>query len=100
MIRGPKCRGVSTTVDHIVPLSVAPELAHVRTNLRGACGPCQFAGGARITNAKRKGYRPTPQANTPARSCAFYETGGRLCSQACEVFPLPQGCQRVTARRL
>jgi 5-methylcytosine-specific restriction endonuclease McrA len=51
-IRGPRCRLYSTTVDHIVPLSVAPELAHVRSNLRGACGACNYAGGARITNRR------------------------------------------------
>ena len=53
MIRGPKCRGISTTVDHVVALSVDPSRAHDLSNLRGACGPCNYAGGARITNAKR-----------------------------------------------
>jgi 5-methylcytosine-specific restriction endonuclease McrA len=54
MIRGPKCTGRSTTVDHIVPLSVAPHLAHDLTNLRGACVPCNSRGGQKITTAKRK----------------------------------------------
>lgn len=34
-----------------------PDLAHDRQNLRGACGPCNFAGGARITNARRAAQR-------------------------------------------
>jgi 5-methylcytosine-specific restriction endonuclease McrA len=93
-IRGPKCRGVATTVDHIVPLSVDPLLAHVRSNLRSSCTSCNYAGGARMTNAKRGG-RPVPRS-----SCAWYEAGGQLCSRACEVFPLPHGCERVTARLL
>ncbi len=50
-IRGPKCTGISTTVDHIIPLSVRPDLAHEMTNLRGACAADNYAGGARITNA-------------------------------------------------
>lgn len=63
-IRGPKCTGTSTTVDHAVPLSVAPHLAHVRSNLRGACAACNYRGGARITN----GYRAASQAaRTPRR---------------------------------
>lgn len=51
-IRGPRCTGLSTTADHIIPLSVAPHLAHDLTNLRGACGPCNYAGGARLTNRR------------------------------------------------
>lgn len=53
MIRGPRCTGISTTVDHSVPLSVRPDLAHVPSNLRGACEACNYAGGARITNARK-----------------------------------------------
>lgn len=44
----------STTADHIVPLSVRPDLAHDMSNLRGACLSCNSRGGARLTNAKRK----------------------------------------------
>ncbi|SEP02872.1 HNH endonuclease [Trujillonella endophytica] len=53
-IRGPKCTGWSTTVDHIIPLSVRPDLAHDLTNLRGTCAADNYAGGARITNAKKR----------------------------------------------
>lgn len=37
------CTTVSTTADHIKPVSVRPDLALVRTNLRGACQPCNEA---------------------------------------------------------
>lgn len=37
------CMRVSTTADHVIPVTVQPELALVRTNLRGACGPCNEA---------------------------------------------------------
>lgn len=53
-IRGPRCTGVSTHVDHVIPLSTRPDLAHELGNLRGACAACNLAGGARITNAKRR----------------------------------------------
>lgn len=34
------CTGVSTTGDHVIPVSERPDLALVRDNVRGACGPC------------------------------------------------------------
>jgi 5-methylcytosine-specific restriction endonuclease McrA len=49
-IQGPGCIGVATTVDHIVPRSVAPQLTMTRTNLRGACARCNYSrGNARTT---------------------------------------------------
>ncbi len=43
----PICRycGVrpSTAVDHVLPLSLFPHLAHDRSNLAGACRPCNTA---------------------------------------------------------
>lgn len=56
-IRGPRCTGKATTVDHIIPLSIRPDLAHDPSNLRGACVPCNSAGGARMTNARRRQRR-------------------------------------------
>ncbi len=66
-IRGPRCKVTSTTVDHVVPLSVDPSLAHVRSNLRGACTACNYRGGARMTN----GYRPAPP---PVAVCRIHGT--------------------------
>lgn len=39
------CTHVSTTADHIVPRAIRPDLAMVRSNLRGACRPCNQARG-------------------------------------------------------
>lgn len=67
-IRGPKCTGKSTTVDHVIPLSQRPDLAHDPANLRGACGPCNYRGGARLTNARaraRRAQQPPKQLQLP-----------------------------------
>lgn len=37
------CTVTSTTADHIVTVSDRPDLALVRSNLRGACQPCNNA---------------------------------------------------------
>jgi 5-methylcytosine-specific restriction endonuclease McrA len=34
------CAGASTTGDHVIPVTVQPELAMERANVRGACWPC------------------------------------------------------------
>ena len=39
-LRLPGCTIRSTSADHIVPLTVAPQLALVRSNCRGACRSC------------------------------------------------------------
>ena len=42
----------STVVDHVLPLSRFPELAHVRSNLRGACQICNGRKGSRMRRAR------------------------------------------------
>lgn len=37
------CTGASTTADHIRTVTDRPDLALVRSNLRGACRPCNDA---------------------------------------------------------
>ena len=37
------CTSVSKTADHIIPVTVRPDLAYVRSNHRGACRPCNNA---------------------------------------------------------
>ena len=109
-IRGPKCRGLSTQVDHVVPLSVAPELAHERSNLRGACAPCNARGGAVMTNGARNGrtYRPPsrlghlyPAGHPEVDACRWSSLSpDRLCLTVCRGGAnglLPIGCSRVTA---
>ncbi len=59
-ICGPKCTGISTTVDHVVALSVDPSRAHDLSNLRGACAACNYRRGAQMTNS-RTPSRPPPR---------------------------------------
>ncbi|WP_104529549.1 HNH endonuclease [Blastococcus saxobsidens] len=47
-------RRPSTTVDHVLPLSLFPHLAHVRSNLRGACRPCNGSKHNRLVTAPRR----------------------------------------------
>ena len=95
-IRGPKCTGISTTVDHVIPLSTRPDLAHDPANLRGACGPCNFAGGARISDQTRH-RRPAQVDRRPAapRRCSWVTTL-QPCTPACDGLPLSRGCGRST----
>jgi 5-methylcytosine-specific restriction endonuclease McrA len=37
------CTLTSTTADHITPVTTDPQLALARTNVRGACAPCNEA---------------------------------------------------------
>lgn len=65
MIRGPKCKGLATTVDHIVALLLAPHLAHEPSNLRAACRSCNSSLGAKLGNPRRttpapKWVKPKP----------------------------------------
>lgn len=39
------CTRWSTTGDHIKPVETHPHLALVRSNVQGACGPCNHARG-------------------------------------------------------
>lgn len=55
------CTLVSTTADHIEPVSERPDLALERTNLRGACQPCNRA----------RGHLPDSALNREPRSDAL-----------------------------
>lgn len=54
-------RARADTVDHIVPLAKGGALLD-RTNLRSACGPCNYRAGQRITTAILRARRH-PVAN-------------------------------------
>lgn len=45
------CTGVSETADHIIPRSIRPDLALVRTNVQGACRWCNEHRGNRDLNS-------------------------------------------------
>jgi 5-methylcytosine-specific restriction endonuclease McrA len=61
----PLCRwcGVraSTVVDHLLPLSLYPHLAHDRQNLAGSCRWCNGSKGNRVAP------RPRPARSSPLR---------------------------------
>ena len=44
-LRLPGCTHISTTADHIIPVSVRPDLRMVRANCRGACRHCNYKRG-------------------------------------------------------
>jgi 5-methylcytosine-specific restriction enzyme A len=61
-IRGPRCTRIATTVDHITPRTEGGAMWDP-ANLRAACKRCNSAGGAAITNARRRAFTyriPTP----------------------------------------
>lgn len=39
------CTGASTTGDHVIPVVDRPDLALVRSNVHGACSPCNYKRG-------------------------------------------------------
>lgn len=39
------CTRVSTTGDHVIPVTVRPDLALVRSNVHGACSSCNYKRG-------------------------------------------------------
>jgi HNH endonuclease len=55
-IQGPRCRGVATTVHHVVPSSERPDLFFADQNLVAACTRCNFGHGARVAadNSRRR----------------------------------------------
>jgi len=58
-IRGRRCLGAATEVDHITPL-IAGGAPYDHTNLRAACKPCNSELGARVSHERR----PVPNRRT------------------------------------
>lgn len=56
------CTGASTTADHIKPVETHPELALVRSNVRGTCWPCNKAKGSMPDELIRLVADDTPDA--------------------------------------
>ena len=56
------CTGRSQQADHIIPVSVAPQLVYERSNLQGACAWCNNKRGNRDLAALR-----------PAKALSFFE---------------------------
>lgn len=54
-LRLARCTHLSTTGDHVIPVTVRPELALVRSNVRGACANCNDDRGSLPIEALRLG---------------------------------------------
>ena len=63
------CGMASTEVDHVLPLKLRPDLALVRTNLRGMCKPHNASKGARVatrpTCCHKAASLPAPSRKSP-----------------------------------
>lgn len=57
------CTKVSTQADHIIPVALRPDLAMVRANLQGACGPCN----------RYKGAAGLPVSGAPGPALGFFQ---------------------------
>ena len=78
------------TVDHIIPTSEAPELAHEPLNCRVLCRPCNSKRGNSVTDDERDSVHERIRARK-ARLARFYasdaETGAPRGAQGCGVAP-------------
>lgn len=54
-IRGRRCTHTATEADHIIEVSIRPDLALALDNLRAACKPCNSSRGATHGNRLRLG---------------------------------------------
>jgi hypothetical protein len=57
----PGCTRISTTADHVIPISIRPDLALVRANTRGACKSCNYRRGDTSANQLDELRRQTPK---------------------------------------
>jgi 5-methylcytosine-specific restriction endonuclease McrA len=68
----PGCTLVSQTGDHIIPIAMRPELALVRSNVRGACKRCNYRRGStpvhRLAQLRRALARADQWPTPPTQS--------------------------------
>jgi|SRR5262245_5285225 len=67
------CTHISTTVNHIVPKAVAPDLVMERSNCQGACKPCNLALGKKSRAAAVRKRKYVGGSSSPARALKFFE---------------------------
>lgn len=61
-LRLPGCTVVSTTGDHVIPVTEQPELALVRSNVHGACRSCNEKRGNLPVEALAARFDEPPEA--------------------------------------
>ncbi len=69
----PGCTGVSTTGDHVIPVTVQPELALERSNVRGACWPCNDKRGNLPIEALNLGLANGQETSGPADALSVFD---------------------------
>jgi hypothetical protein len=60
------CTHRSTSGDHVIPIKYRPDLALTRSNIRGACGPCNRKRGDLTIEQLNEIYYGTTTFNTNA----------------------------------
>lgn len=69
------CTVRSTTGDHVIPMSVRPDLALVRSNVRGACSPCNNKRGHLPPGLAREMYGTTvEEPSDRPRALGIFDT--------------------------
>lgn len=63
-----RCTTVSTTADHVIPIVERPDLGMDRTNLRGACRPC---------NDHRR-HHPAPAPHVRPGALRFFDAAHKI----------------------
>lgn len=70
------CTRRSTTGDHVIPLAARPDLALIRSNVRGACRHCNNKRGHLPPDLAREMYGnagPTEQPTEQAQALGFFD---------------------------
>lgn len=68
-LRLPGCTLVSTTGDHIIPVSFRPDLRFVRSNVRGSCRTCN---GNRSNQPLEAVRARMTRSHPPAKALGFF----------------------------
>ena len=70
------CTTRSTTGDHVIPMAARPDLALIRSNVRGACSPCNNKRGHLPPDLAREMYgsaTPTTDQPNQPQALTFFE---------------------------
>lgn len=77
----PGCTRFSTTADHIIPVSLRPDLAFDRSNTAGACRSCNYRRGNipwnQLPQLREAIATQQPADCEPQRRASFFDTAPR-----------------------